>query len=116
MRLGIVILNSGAVHILSFCAAIPHASGEAILNSGVHWALNLRPACKNETMRMISTFWKISKSGATAARAQSLTFYASARRNRYPRITDAGGFETELSQNRFCGRFKSLPEFEGVRI
>ena len=27
-------------------------------------------------MRMISNFWKISKSGATAVRAQSLTFYA----------------------------------------
>ena len=89
MPLGIAILNSGAMHIFSFCArVIPHASGEAILNSGVQWALNLRPACKNELMRMISTFWKISKSGATAARAQSLMFYASARLNRYPRITD----------------------------
>ena len=41
-------------------------------------------------MRMISIVGKISKSGATAARAQ-LTFYAHARLNRYPRITDAGG-------------------------
>ena len=30
-------------------------------------------------MRMISSFWKISKSGATAARAHSLTFYAPSR-------------------------------------
>ena len=68
MRLGITILHSAAMHILSFCTrVIPHASGEAILNSGVHWALNLRPACKNETMRMILTFWKFSKSRAMSA-------------------------------------------------
>ena len=42
-------------------------------------------------MRMMSTIWRISKYGAAAARAQSLTFYASARLNRYPRITDAEG-------------------------
>ena len=52
-------------------------------------------------MRMISSFQKISKSGAAAARAQSLTFYAPARRNRYPRITDArgsvSGEQTQLS-------------------
>ena len=29
-----------------------------------------------QDMRMISSFWKISKSGATAAHAHSLTFYA----------------------------------------
>ena len=46
---------------------------------------------ENEIMRMISSFWKISKSGATAAHAHSLTLYALARLNRYPRIPDAGG-------------------------
>ena len=48
----------------------------AILNSGVPTALNLRSGRKNEIMRMISSFQKISKSGATTARADSLTFYA----------------------------------------
>ena len=43
-------------------------------------------------MRMVSIFWKISKPGATATRAHSLTFYVPARLNRYPRITDAGEF------------------------
>ena len=65
--------------------------GVAILNSGVPTALNLRIGRKNEIMRMISSFWKIAKSGATAAPAHSLTLYAPARLNRYPRIPDAGG-------------------------
>ena len=69
----------------------PPPSSVAILNSGIQWALNLKSAWKNELMRMISIFQKISKSGATAARAHLLTFYAPARLNRYPRITDAGG-------------------------
>ena len=49
----------------------------AILDSAVPTALNLRFGRKNEIMRMISSFWNISKSGATAASAHSLTFYAS---------------------------------------
>ena len=70
MRLGIAILNSGAVHILDFWVrAIPHPSSAAILNSGVQWALNLRSAWKNEIMRMISIVQEISKSGAMPARA-----------------------------------------------
>ena len=92
MRLGIAIFNPGAVHILDlWVRVIPQTSGAAILDSGVQWALNLRPVWKSETMRMVSIFRKISKIGATAARAHSLTFYAPARLNRYPRITDAGG-------------------------
>ena len=92
MRLGIAILNSEAMHTLVFWVRIiSDPSGAAILNSGVGWALNLSPAWKNELMRMVSIFWKNSKSGATAVRAHSLTFYAPARLNRYPRITDAGG-------------------------
>ena len=95
MRLGIAILNSGAMHILDFWSrVIPHPSGTAILNSGVQWALSLWPAWKNEATRMISIFQKISKSGAMVAHPPSLTFYAPARLNRYPRITDAGGFAT----------------------
>ena len=47
-----------------------------ILNSGDPTALNLRSGRKNEIMRMISSFQKISKSVAMAARADSLTFYA----------------------------------------
>ena len=55
-------------------------------------------------MRMISSFWKISKSGATVARADSLTSYAPpARLNRYPRIIDAGGCEI-LKVLRLTGR------------
>ena len=77
-------------HLWSF-RAIPHPTSPAILNSGAQWALNLRSAWKNEIMRMISIFWEISNSGAMAARADGLTFYAPARLNRYPRITDAGG-------------------------
>ena len=77
---GFAILNSGAVHILDFWVrVIPQPSGAAILNSGVPMALNLRSGRKNEIMRMISIFCKISKSGAAAVRAQSLTFYAPAR-------------------------------------
>ena len=68
----IAILISEAMHILDFWVrAIPHPSGAAILNSGVQWALNLRPAWKNEIMRMVSIFLKILKSGAAAARAHS---------------------------------------------
>ena len=44
-------------------------------------------------MRMISIFQKISKSGAMAAHAHSLTFYALARLNRHPRITDVGDLQ-----------------------
>ena len=74
---GLAILNSGAVHILDFWVkVIPQPSGAAILNSGVPMALNLRSGRKNEIMHMISIFRKISKSGAMAARAQSITFYA----------------------------------------
>ena len=74
---GFAILNSGAMHILNFwVSVIPQSSGAAILNSGVPMALNLRSGSKNEIMRMISVFQKISKSGATAVRTQSLTFYA----------------------------------------
>ena len=74
---GFAIFIPGAVHILDFWVrVIPQTSGAAILNSGVPMALNLRSGRKNEIMRMISIFRKISKSGATAARAQSLTFYA----------------------------------------
>ena len=82
MGLGIAILDF-------WVSVIPHASSTAILNSGVQLALNLRSSWENEIMHMISIFRKISKSGATAAHA---TFYAPARLNRYPRITDAGGF------------------------
>ena len=46
---------------------------------------------------MVPIFWKLSKSGATAARARSLTFYAPARLNRYPRITGAEDFGSILS-------------------
>ena len=93
IRLGIAILNSGAMHVRDFWVrVIPHPSGAAILNSGVQWALNLRPAWRNEIMRMVSTFQKISKSAAMAARAHSLTFYVPARLIRCPHITDAGGF------------------------
>ena len=70
------------------------AAGAAILNSGVPRALNLISGSKNEIMRMISMFQKISKSGAMAVHAQSLTFYAPPsppRLKRYPRISDAGG-------------------------
>ena len=63
----------------------------ALLSSGVQWALNLRPARKIEIRRMVAIFWKISRPGAMAARPHSLTFYALARLNRYPCITDAGG-------------------------
>ena len=50
---------------------IPHPSGAAILDTGVPWALNPSPAWKNETMRMVSISWTISKSGAIVARAHS---------------------------------------------
>ena len=92
------ILTSAAIHmhILDFWArVVPHPSDAAILNSGVQWALNLRPTGKHEIMRMVSMFQKISKSGATVARAHSLSFYAPPRLNRYPHITDAGGFYLE---------------------
>ena len=70
-------LNSGAMHILYFWVrVIPKPSGVAILNSRVPMALNLSSGSKNEILRMISIFWKISKSAAMAVRAQSLTFYA----------------------------------------
>ena len=102
---GVAILNSGAMHILDFWVrAIPYASGAAILNSGVQWALNLRPARKNEIMRMVSIFQKISKSGATVARAHSLTFYAPARINRYHRITDVGGTSALWTSTGVNGR------------
>ena len=88
---GLAILNSGAMHILDFWVrVIRHVSGATILDSGVQWALNLRPAWKNEIMRMISIFQKKSKFGAVVARPHSLSFCAPARLNRYPRITDAG--------------------------
>ena len=80
----------------------PHLSGAAILNSGVQWALHLRPAWKNETMRMVSIFRKISKSGATATRAHSLTFFVPTRLNHYPRITDAEGFLYLCAWTLFC--------------
>ena len=70
---------------------IPHPSGAASLNSEVRWALNLRAAWKNEIVRMVSIFRNTSTYEAPTARAHSLTFYAPARLNRYPRITDAGG-------------------------
>ena len=86
------ILTAGAMRMLHFWVRlIPHPPGAAILNSAVQWALNLRPAWKNETMRMVSIFQEISKFGAMATHAHLLTFYAPARLNRYPRITDAGG-------------------------
>ena len=80
------------MHILDgWVRVIPHPSGAAILNSGVQWALILRPAWKNETMRMVSILQKISTFGGTAARAHSLTFDTLARLNRYPHITDVVG-------------------------
>ena len=80
MRLGIAILNTGAIHILDFWVrVIPQPSGAAILNSGVPMAPNLRSGRKHEIMRMIPISWKISKSGSTAVRAQSLAFYATLR-------------------------------------
>ena len=95
---GFAIPNAGAMHILDFWVRlIPHASGAAFLASGVQWALDLRPAWKNEIMRMVSILWKISKFGATAARAHSFTF-APARLNRYPRITDAWGIRPQTLQ------------------
>ena len=94
---GLAILNSGAMHILDFSVrVIPQPSGATILNSRVPMALTLRSGRKNEIMRMISMFWKISKSGATTARAPLLNFYAPARLNRYPRITDAGGIRAHI--------------------
>ena len=67
---GFVIPNSGAKHILGFWVrVIPHPTSLAILNSGAQSALNLRSACKNEIMCMISNFQKISKSESMAARA-----------------------------------------------
>ena len=92
MRLGITVLNSGATHILSFCArVIPHTLGEAILHSGVQWALNLRPICKNETM---------------ADCAQSLNFYASTRLNRDPRFFQLSPVQLPLyfgARTQACG-------------
>ena len=83
---GLAILNSGEP------AWRDHAHGFTIFNSRVPTALSLRVGRKNEIMRMISSFRKISKFGATAARAHSLTHLlrTPARLNRYPRITDAG--------------------------
>ena len=76
MRMGSQSLNSGAMHILDFWVrVIPHASSAEICNSGVQLALNLRPAWKNETMCIVSIFQEVSTSGATAARAHSLTIY-----------------------------------------
>ena len=67
---GLAILNSGAMHILGFWVrVIPNPTQPAILIPGVHWALNLRPAWKNETMRMISIFQRVSESEAMAVRA-----------------------------------------------
>ena len=80
---------------------IPHPSGAAILHSGVQCALNSGSTWKDETMRMVSLFQKISKSGAMAARAHSLTFHAPARINRYPRIADVGGFGR--NEMKLCG-------------
>ena len=94
MRLRIATLMSGAMHILDFwISVIPHPSGAAILNSGVQWALNLRPAWKTEIMRVISFFCgKIQNlEPRRPALAHSVTFYVPARLKRYPRITDAGG-------------------------
>ena len=79
---GLIIHNSGEsvcrscaqVAILNF--KVQTWAWAAILNSGVPTALNLRFGRRSEIMRMISSCWKISKSGATAARAHALTFYA----------------------------------------
>ena len=60
-------------------------------------------------MRMISIFRKIPKSGAMASHAHSLTFYAGARLNRYPHITDAGGSPFD----RFGGLGGSVWQAEG---
>ena len=94
--LWLAILNSGAMaamRILDFrVRVIPYPSSAAILKSGVQLALNLKPASKNESTRIVSIFGEIPTSGAMAARAHSLTFYALARLHRHPRITDAGGF------------------------
>ena len=77
MRLGIAIFNAGAMDIPDFwVTVIPQPSGAAILNSGVPLALNLRSDWRKNIMRMISSFWEISKSGAMAVRAQPPTFYA----------------------------------------
>ena len=65
-----------------------------MLNSEVQWALNLRLAWKNETMRMVSIFQKISKYETTTARAHSLTIYAPTRLNRYPHISSVWVSET----------------------
>ena len=68
---GFAILNSGAVHILGFWVrVIPIPPGQQSSILGIQWALNLRSACKNEIMRMISIFWKIPKSGAAPVHAQ----------------------------------------------
>ena len=100
------------MHIFDFWGHPPPSSA-AILDSGVQWGLNLRPTRRNEIMLMISIFWKISKSGTTAAHAHSLTFYALARLNRYPRITDAGGFEPKSGFRSLgvggMGRYASRP-------
>ena len=114
---GFAILNPGAVHILNFSVSVfPQTSDAAILNSGVPMALKLRSGKKNEIMRMISIYQKISKSGATAVRAQSLILYAPPRdsiaipaslmRGDFPRIY----FLTTLAPNLTMG--SRLPSFE----
>ena len=61
---GFAILDSGDMHILDvWVRAISHPLGAAILNSGVQWALNLRPAWKHEIMRMVSNFPQHLKNG-----------------------------------------------------
>ena len=73
----LAIVNSGAMHIVYFWVRVtPQPSGAAILNPEVPMALNLRSGRKNEIMRMIPFFQTIAECGATAVRAQSLTFYA----------------------------------------
>ena len=84
------ILNSAAMHILDFWVrAIPHHSGAAILNSGVQWALNVRPTWKKRNHAHGFDFLENLK---IWSHGLSLTFCVPARLNRYPRITDAGGY------------------------
>ena len=89
---GFAILNSGAMHIFAFWVrVIPITLAQQLSIMEFSGRLAWDQPGKNETMYMVLSFQKISKFGATAARAHSLTFYAPARFNRYPRITDAAG-------------------------
>ena len=73
---GLAILNSGATHPRFLGKGHPPTIRRSNPQSGVPMALNLRSGRKNEIVRMISILRTISKSGATAVRAQSLASYA----------------------------------------